>query len=430
MSLEVLAPATTAWPPAKRMAVLLVLCLVAAINLIDRQLITILLEPIKRDLGASDTMMGLLTGLSFALVYVTAALPIARWSDRGVRRNLIAASVFIWGTMTMLCGLAHSYVQLAAARMGVALGEAGSNPASHSTIADLYPLGRRGAALGMFNAAASIGIGFGLFFGGWLNTHFNWRTVFIIAGAPCLIIALVIRIAMPEAPRGMSESRATSHQPPPLLETLAWLAKLRTFRFLALSAMTCAFVNYGLQIWAATFFIRVHGMSAKEVGMKLGIASAVGLFIGTIGSGTLADRFGRLDIRWYMRVTGAGMLLAMPFGLLALMNSTANASFVYYCLAVGFVSSWASPIHAMTQTITAARMRGMASAIIGFCLNLVGYGLGPLFVGVLNDHLRPTLGVESVRYSLMILLSGCLIAAWVSFSANRTIVLDMIHSTH
>ena len=430
MSLGVPAPATTAWPPAKRMAVLLALCLVAAINLIDRQLITILLEPIKRDLGASDTMMGLLTGLSFALVYVTAALPIARWSDRGVRRNLIAASVFVWGTMTMLCGLAHSYVQLAAARMGVALGEAGSNPASHSTIADLYPLGRRGAALGMFNAAASIGIGVGLFFGGWLNTHFNWRTVFIIAGAPCLIIALVIRIAMPEAPRGMSESRAASHQPPPLLETLAWLAKLRTFRYLALSAMTCAFVNYGLQIWAATFFIRVHGMSAKEVGMKLGIASAVGLFIGTIGSGTLADRFGRLDIRWYMRVTAAGMLLAMPFGLLALMNSTANASFVYYCLAVGFVSSWASPIHAMTQTITAARMRGMASAIIGFCLNLVGYGLGPLFVGALNDHLRPTLGVESVRYSLMILLSGCLIAAWVSFSANRTIVLDMIHSTH
>jgi MFS family permease len=144
----------------------------------------------------------------------------------------------------------------------------------------------------------------------------------------------------------------------------------------------------------------------------------------------LADRFGRRDVRWYMRVTGAGMLLAMPFGISALMNSNANASFGYYCIAVGFVSSWASPIHAMTQTIAAARMRGMASAIIGFCLNLVGYGLGPLFVGVLNDHLRPTLGAESVRYSLMILLSGCLIAAWVSFSANRTIASDIAYSTH
>jgi predicted MFS family arabinose efflux permease len=425
MTSAVSASATTAWPPAKRMAVLLVLCAVAAINLIDRQLITILLEPIKREFNASDTMMGLLTGLSFALVYVTAALPVARWSDRGLRRNIIAASVFIWGTMTMLCGLAHSYLQLAAARMGVALGEARSNPASHSMIADLYPLARRGGALGMFNAAASIGIGFGLFLGGWLNMHFNWRTVFVIAGTPCLVVALIMRFAIPEPSRGMSESFMTPQQPPPLLDTLTWLAQLRTFRYLALSAMTCGFVNYGLQIWAASFFIRVHGMSAKDVGLKLGIASAVGLFVGTLASGTLADGLGRHDIRWYMRVTGAGMLLAMPFGMLALMSPSPNASFGYYCVAVGFVSSWASPIHAMTQTIAAARMRGMASAIIGFCLNLVGYGLGPLFVGVLNDRLRPALGVESVRYSLMILFSGCLIAAWTSFSTNRSIAIDI-----
>jgi predicted MFS family arabinose efflux permease len=135
------------WSPVKRLLVLLTLCLVAALNLIDRQLITILLEPIKRDLHATDTMMGLLTGLSFALVYATAALPIARWSDRTVRRDLISLCLLVWGTMTMLCGLAQSYWQLATARMGVALGEAGYNPCAHSMIADLYPLSRRGGAL-------------------------------------------------------------------------------------------------------------------------------------------------------------------------------------------------------------------------------------------------------------------------------------------
>jgi predicted MFS family arabinose efflux permease len=315
------ASATSSWLPAKRLFVLLVLCVVAAINLIDRQLISILMEPIKREFKASDTMMGLLTGLSFALIYVTAALPIARWSDRGVRRNIIAVCVFVWGAMTMLCGLAQSYVQLAAARMGVALGEAGYNPASHSIIADLYPLTRRAGAIGMFNAAASIGIGFGLFFGGWLNTHFNWRTVFVIAGTPCLLIALIIRFTVTEPPRGLSESRAAPQDAPPLRETLLWLAKLRTYRYLAVSAMTCAFVNYGLQIWAASFFIRVHGMSTKEVGLKLGAASAVGLFVGTMASGILADRFGQLDVRWYMRVTGAGMLLSLPFGMLTLLSS-------------------------------------------------------------------------------------------------------------
>jgi MFS family permease len=419
------ASATNSWPPAKRLLVLLVLCAVAAINLIDRQLISILMEPIKREFKASDTLMGLLTGLSFALVYVTAALPIARWSDRGMRRNIIAACVFVWGVMTMMCGLAQSYLQLAAARMGVALGEAGYNPSSHSMIADLYPLAKRGGAIGLYNAAASIGIGFGLFFGGWLNTHFSWRTVFVIAGAPCVVIALLIRLTVSEPPRGLSENRSAPTQAPPLGETLRRLARLRTFRYLALSAMTCAFVNYGLQIWAASFFIRVHDMSTKEVGLKLGVASAVGLFVATIASGVLADRLGRRDVRWYMRVTGVGMLLTLPFGVLALMSPSPNMAFGYYCLTVGFSSSWASPIHAMTQTIAPPRMRGMASAIVGFCLNLVGYGLGPLFVGFLNDRLQPSLGAHSVRYSLLILLSGCLGAAAVSFSANASIRADL-----
>jgi MFS family permease len=420
--------ATDLWPPRRRLFVLLFLCLVAAINLIDRQLISILMEPIKREFKASDTMMGLLTGLSFAFVYVTAALPIARWSDRGIRRDIIALCVFGWGAMTMACGLTQSYLQLAAARMGVALGEAGYNPSAHSMIADLFPLARRGGAIGLFNAAASFGIGFGIFFGGWLNAQFNWRTVFVIAGAPCLLIAMVFRWTVPEPPRGLSEGRRTLQQAPPLRETLRHLATLRTYRYLALSAMTCAFVNYGLQIWAASFFIRVHGMSAKEVGLKLGIASAVGLFVATIGSGAIADRFGRRDVRWYMRVTGTGMLLTMPFGMLALLSSNSNAAFGYYCLTVGLVSSWASPIHAMTQSIAAPRMRGMASAIIGFCLNLFGYGLGPLFVGMLNDHLQPSLGLQSIRYSLLILLCGCLVAAWASFATNASIREDLERS--
>ena len=415
----------SSWSSVKRLLVLLTLCGVAALNLIDRQLITILLEHIKRDLHATDTTMGLLTGLSFALVYATAALPIARWSDRTVRRDLISLCLLVWGGMTMLCGLAQSYWQLATARMGVALGEAGYNPCAHSMIADLYPLSRRGGAIGLLNASASFGIGFGLVFGGWLSTQFSWRVVFVMAGVPCIFLALIIRVAVPEPPRGLSE---LSHAPAGFLslrETLAWLGGLRVFRHLAASAMACAFVNYGVQTWAASFFIRIHGMSTREVGLKLGVASAVGLFAGTVGSGILADRLGRHDVRWYMRVTGIGMLLTLPFGTLALLSSSANTSFAYYCVAIAMLSSWASPIHAMTQTIAAPRMRGMAAAIISFCLNLVGYGLGPLFVGVLNDRLGASLGVESVRYSLLILLSGCVVAAWVSFAVNASVREDL-----
>jgi predicted MFS family arabinose efflux permease len=404
------------------------LCAVAAINLIDRQLISILMEPIKREFHASDTLMGLLTGLSFASVYATAALPIARWSDRSVRRNVIAACLLVWGGMTMMCGVAQSYLQLAAARMGVALGEAGYNPSAHSMIADLYPLTQRGRALGVFNAAASIGIGFGLFFGGWLNHQFNWRIVFLIVGAPCLLIALIFRLWIDEPPRGMSDARPAPIRPPSISETLRALGRSRSFCLLTLAAMTCAFVNYGLQTWAASFFIRVHGMSTQEVGLKLGIASAVGLLIATIGSGALADRLGRLDMRWYMRVPGFGMLLTLPFGLLALTSNSANLAFGYYCVTLGLSSTWATPIHAMTQSLSSPRMRGISTAIISLCLNLFGYGLGPLFVGVLNDHLRPGFGIDSIRYSLMILLSGCVVAGASSFATNGSIRRDIAAS--
>ena len=414
-----------AWPPRRRLLILLTLCGVAALNLVDRQLITILLEPIKHDLHVTDTAMGLLTGLSFALVYATAALPVARLSDRSVRRDILALCLLVWGSMTLFCGLARSYGQLAAARMGVALGEAGFNPCAHSIIADLYPLSRRAGALGLLNAAASIGIGFGLMFGGWLNTQFHWRTVFMIAGAPCIVLALLFRVGFPEPPRGLSDTRPAAQETPPLRQTLAWLWRLRSFRFLALAAMSCAFVNYGLQIWAASFFIRVHGMGTREVGLKLGTASAIGLLVGTIASGVLADRLGQRDARWYMRVTGIGMLLALPFGALALLSTDSTTGFLYYCVAIGLLSTWASPIHAMTQTLAAPRMRGMAAAIVSFCIYLVGYSLGPLFVGLLNDHLQPSLGAESVRYSLLVLLSGCGLAAWLSFATNRSIRADL-----
>jgi MFS family permease len=418
-------PVTQSWSSARRLTLLLVLCGVAAINLIDRQLISILMEPIKREFHASDTLMGLLTGLSFATVYATAALPIARRSDRSIRRNIIAACVLVWGGMTMFCGMTQSYLQLAAARMGVALGEAGYNPAAHSMIADLYPVTQRGRAIGVFNAAASIGIGFGLFVGGWLNHQFNWRAVFLIVGAPCLLIALIFRFLIDEPPRGMSDLRSVPTRPPTLGRTLRALGANRSFCFLAISATTCAFVNYGLQIWAASFFIRVHGMSTSEVGLKLGLASAIGLFIATIGSGVLADRLGRLDMRWYMRVPGFGMLLTLPFGLLAFTSNGNNLAFGFYCITVGLSSTWATPIHAMTQSLSAPRMRGIAAAIISMCLNLFGYGLGPLFVGALNDRLRTSFGVESIRYSLMILLSGCVVAAASSFATNASISRDV-----
>jgi MFS family permease len=413
-----------AWTAARRHIVLLVLCLVGVFNLIDRQLILILSEPIKREFHLSDTLVGLLTGLSFALVYVTAALPLARWVDSGVRRSIISICLGAWSVLTMLCGLTQSYLQLAAARMGVALGEAGATPTSQSMICDLYPLSKRATAFATLSASSSLGLGFGLLFGGLLSAHFLWRTVFIIVGSPGLLLAVLIRLTVPEPPRGMSDGVATKSAAPPLREVVSYLWSLRSFRGLALSALSCAFVNYGLQSWAPTFFVRVHGMNAKEVGLQLGVASAIGLVGGAFASGLIADRLGRKDIRWYMRVAAAGTLLAIPCVLAAIWAPTPTLAFAFYCPAIGLLSFWAAPIVTMTQTIALPRMRGLASAIVSFFLNLVGYGLGPVAVGALNDFFLPLHGNESLRYSLTALTVSAVGAAGACFCTNRWIRTD------
>ena len=210
----------------------------------------------------------------------------------------------------------------------------------------------------------------------------------------------------------------------PLLETLRWLGRLRAFRLLALSAMACAIVNYGVQSWAATFFLRVHGIAAGEIGAKLGTASAIGLLTGTILSGIVADHLSRKDLRWHMRLAAGGMLLAIPFGVVFLLTPSRNLAFTMYGLTIGLLSVWATPIHALTQTVAKPRMRGLAAAIVAFFLNVLGYGLGPLMVGVLNDRLQPRFGNESIRYSLLILLAGAIGAAIVCVSTNRTLLAD------
>ena len=416
--------ATSQWGSARRAFVLTLLCIVAAVNLADRQLITILLTPIKREFHVSDTSMGLLTGMAFAAVYVTAALPIAYWSDRGSRRKIIAASTGIWSLMTMLCGLTQSFAQLAIARMGVAFGEAGCNPPSHSIIADLYSRRNRAKAIGFYNASASVGVGLGLFAGGALIAHFGWRMVFVLVGAPGLLLGLFIRLAVPEPPRGLSDPYLMMEPALPLLETLRWLGRLRAFRLLALSAMTCAIVNYGVQSWAATFFLRVHGVAASEIGAKLGTASAIGLLAGTISSGIVADQLSRKDLRWHMRIAAAGMVLAIPFGVAFVLTSNRNLAFTMYGLAIGLLSVWATPIHALTQTVAKPRMRALAAAIVSLFLNVLGYGLGPLMVGILNDRLQPRFGNESIRYSLLILLASAIGSAIVCVSTNRTLLAD------
>ncbi|MET0137884.1 MAG: MFS transporter, partial [Sphingobium sp.] len=256
------------WTPGRRHYVLGILCVIGIFNFIDRQILAILLEPIKTDLGVSDTLMGLLSGLAFSTVYVLAGIPIARIVDTGSRRILLSSCLGIWSLATMLCGLSQSFLHLALARIGVAGGEAGGAPASQSMLADLYPARNRGTVIGILSAAQAIGIALGLFLGGWLNALFDWRSAFLVVGAPGLLLALITLFTVREPARGMSEEishRANVEEPASMSQALRQALRNPALRILLLVAMSCSFAGYSILGWGPTFYVRVHGLSTMQV---------------------------------------------------------------------------------------------------------------------------------------------------------------------
>src|SRR5210317_524499 len=215
---------------------LVILTIVYSFNFIDRQLLAILQEAIKADLLLSDSQLGLLTGFAFAAFYVSAGIPIARWADRGNRRDIVALSLFVWSFMTAISGLVNNYLQPLLARIGVGIGEAGGSPRSHSIISDIFPPNKRASAIGFYSMGVSVGILFGFLAGGWLNEFFGWRIAFLVVGAPGILLAVVVRMSVPEPIRGLTEKRQVSSQAVPLAEVVSVLWSRRSFRHLALGA--------------------------------------------------------------------------------------------------------------------------------------------------------------------------------------------------
>ncbi|MDC0933984.1 MFS transporter, partial [Gammaproteobacteria bacterium] len=264
-------------------------------NFIDRQLLSILQEAIKADLGLSDGQLGLLTGFAFAMFYVSAGIPIARWADRGNRRNIVAYAIGIWSFMTAISGLAQNYLQLFLARIGVGIGEAGGSPPSHSIISDIFPPEKRATAISIYSTGVNIGILFGFLFGGWLNEFFGWRVAFAVVGAPGIVIALVIRYTLKEPIRGLSEGRVVNTAVAPLGDVLGLLWSRRSFRHMAIAAGLNAFAAYGTVNWQASFFIRSHEMGTGELGTWLALSSGLLGAIGILGGGIIADKLAPRD---------------------------------------------------------------------------------------------------------------------------------------
>jgi MFS family permease len=396
------------WSSARRHYVLAVLCLVGLFNFVDRQIITILIEPIKKEFGASDTAMGALTGLIFAGFYLAASVPLARVADVGVRRTLIAVSLTFWSSMTALGGLAQSFTQLALTRIGVAIGEAGTGPATHSMISDLYSPKNRASMLALFISLQTVGIGLGVFLGGWLAEAFSWRTAFFVVGIPGIFFAILIMLTVKEPPRGMSDEIPMAAYKPTFREAVVRLWKMRSFRFVALTLLFGSISGYGMLGWGPTMFIRVHHLPPAQVGFFFGITAAVSLFIGSLLSGLLGDRFSKGDLRVYMWIAATGCLICVPFGIYAVFASSSTAAFVALFLFQLAISFHNPPCMAMAQMLAPPRMRALASVTMSSLIVATGVGVAPLLIGILNDFLTPHFGAQAIRYSLALMVLASL----------------------
>jgi len=412
--------------PAYRRYVLGLLFVAYVFNFVDRQILSILLEPIKRDLGASDTMMGFLTGIAFALFYTVMGIPIARFADRSVRRTVIAVGIAVWSAMTAVSGLVRSSAQLAAARIGVGVGEAALSPPAHSLLADYFPPERRATALSIYSMGIHVGIMFGFIAGGWINEFFGWRTAFFVVGLPGLVLALLVRLTVREPERGHLEGSHDESEAPPVREVLRFLWALRSFRHFAFAGALTSFAGYGLAMWGPAFLIRVHGMGTGEAGTWLGLLTGVFGAAGAFLGGTFSDRLGVRDKRWYLWLPAAAAAVSLPFGAAFLLIPHAETALLLSSPALLVGAMWLGPVFSLTQTIARLRMRSVAAAILFFIINLIGLGLGPQAVGVLNDTLFADLGADAVRASLLLVIVVMNVWALVHFLlAARTLRDDL-----
>ena len=398
------------------------LTVVYTFNFIDRQLLSILQESIKADLLLSDQQLGLLTGIAFAMFYVTAGIPIARWADRGNRRNIVALAIGVWSFMTAISGLVQNYVQLLLARMGVGVGEAGGSPPAHSIISDIFPPERRASALAFYSMGVNIGILFGFLAGGWLNEIFDWRTAFFVVGAPGLIIALIVRYTLREPIRGLSEQRQVETQTVPFSNVLNLLMSRPAFKHMAFGAALNAFAGYSTSSWTASFMIRSHGMSTGELGTWLAMIMGFGGAVGVFAGGVIAERLARKDVRWYMWLPALTGLICVPFMVANYMVAGAYTALIVSIIPGILFNVYLGNTLAMTHGLVGLRMRALASAILFFILNLIGLGLGPWVIGLLSDLLAPTLGQESLRHAMLYLLPAMMTWSVIHFYlASRTL---------
>ncbi len=419
--------------------VLAVLLAAYAFNFLDRQVLSVALETIKTELALSDTQLGLLTGLVFAIFYSVAGIPIARWADRGHRPTIISMALGLLSVTVALCGAAGNFVQLLLARVGVGVGEAGIVPPAHSLIASYFDRSERLRAMSIFLLGGPLSVGIGYLAGGWLIEFFGWRAAFLVVATPGLILTVLMRLTVREPRRAANVGpidRAEQHlaeqqghgaviAKPSAREVLGVLWGQRTFRHLLFAFTVLYLFGWGLVQWLPAFFIRIHGMATGEVGTWMAINWGIGGALGTFAGGYLTNRSTANAERRQLRIMALVISLWVPINGVALLLPDKHLALGLMFLGAVVNALGTTPTFALIQSLVPENMRATAVAIVFLLANLIGLGLGPLVVGALSDGFAGKYGMSSLRIALLACTPGY---AWVAahfYRAGDTVMAEL-----
>ena len=388
---------------------LLLLTLVYGFNFIDRQIMGILAPFIQKDLGLTNTELGLLIGLAFAVFYTFVAIPIAWLADRFNRVNILSIALATWSAFTALTGLANNFVQVALARMGVGIGEAGGSPPSHSIISDMYPKEERASALGVYSMGIPLGIMAAYFVTASLmdvsEDQVNWRQIFIFLGLTGIALAVVVKLVLKEPVRGAMElSSGTTISKPPFLESLKVLMRIPAWWAMCFGIAFGSFVSYAKSAFQTKYLVTLDpSFDFQTLVIILGIMNGTTYAGGAFFGARLADRWGKKDIRAYGWLPAIAMLLCLPVGIIGWWVDSVEMHLVFATFALLLLGIYLGPSFAIAQTLAPIHMRAMSTALFFFILNMIALGGGPTFAGWLMDVFGNNYNeIESIRYSLTV----------------------------
>ena len=429
-------PSKTGWSTYKKY-VIGILLVVYTLNFIDRQIIAILSPAIKADLGVSDTELGLLKGFAFAMFYAIFSIPIARLADKSNRVNIISISIVFWSAMTAICGAAANFWQLAMARIGVGIGEAGCSPPAHSLVSDYFHKEERATALGIYSLGIPLGSLFGILLGGWLVTSLGWRWTFVAVGIPGILLGLLVKLSLKEPKRGASEPVASaigeadaqqgSVPKASLVETFHIIWAIKSFRYLIYGSALVSFAVFGFNLWMVDFIFRTHGLTIAELKWPLAIGLGVGGGVGTVAGGAICDRWVRKDFSHYFTFLALVHTLSVPLYIFAMWTSSSTLCFITLFFVFMLHSSVAGPCYALVQNLSPLKMRAFGAAFYLFVLSAIGQGFGPVYVGWVSDILAKTMGeAGGLQVALISLAPFWLLAAFIFWRGRRHIAQDIV----